>query len=283
MSNKGFLSRDFLVQFVGLLVSIIVIFVFYSSYIWPTAETVEVAARLQASQNPDEPVTPNRSFAVIMKNNEQLVCMILMTWALIIIVYKYLNLRAEQAVSKVNFVSISPGERIIPDDALGFYKDVEGLQRRNHRLKGKILPEVILAALQRFDATHSIQDAAHAVSERAEMAYEQLESDLSLIRYIAWAIPSVGFIGTVRGISEALGQADRAIQGDIGGVTSSLGLAFNSTFIALLLSIGLMLMVHLLQSKQESLLIELEDFVSKSVVGAMKTPVADTSSVTFNG
>ncbi|MBT6768140.1 MAG: MotA/TolQ/ExbB proton channel family protein, partial [Opitutales bacterium] len=118
----------------------------------------------------------------------------------------------------------------------------------------------------------SIQDAAHAVSERAEMAYEQLESDLSLVRYIAWAIPSVGFIGTVRGIGEALEQADKAIQGDISGVTSNLGLAFNSTFVALMLSIVLMLMVHLLQSKQESLIIDLQDTATKKVIGLMKKP-----------
>jgi len=283
MNSKGFLSRDFLVQFLGLVVSVIFMTVLYESYIRPTAYNVELEAGLQAIQNPDEPVVANRSFSVIMKNNEQFVCMILMMWATIMIGYKFVKLKAEQSVSKVNFVDISPGERIIPEEALGFHKDVEGLIRRQPSLKGRILPEIILSALQRFDATQSIQDAAHAVSERAEMAYDQLESDLSLIRYIAWAIPSVGFIGTVRGISEALGQADRAIRGDIGGVTSSLGLAFNSTFIALLLSIGLMLMVHLLQSKQESLLIDMQDFVSKRVVGAMKTPVADTSGVTFNG
>jgi biopolymer transport protein ExbB/TolQ len=113
------------------------------------------------------------------------------------------------------------------------------------------------------------------------MAYEQLESDLSLIRYIAWAIPSVGFIGTVRGISEALGQADMAIQGDISGVTSSLGLAFNSTFIALLLSIALMLMVHLLQSKQETLIIDMEDLATKKVITLMKTPAAEGSQINY--
>ena len=58
-----------------------------------------------------------------------------------------------------------------------------------------------------------------------------------MIRYISWAIPSIGFIGTVRGIGEALAQADKAVQGDIAGVTQSLGVAFNSTFIALLISI----------------------------------------------
>ena len=64
-----------------------------------------------------------------------------------------------------------------------------------------------------------------------------------MIRYISWAIPSIGFIGTVRGIGEALGQADIAVQGDISGVTQSLGVAFNSTFIALLISIFLMFLV----------------------------------------
>ena len=68
-----------------------------------------------------------------------------------------------------------------------------------------------------------------------------------MIRYISWAIPSIGFIGTVRGIGEALAQADKAVQGDIAGVTQSLGVAFNSTFIALLISIFLMFLVHQLQ------------------------------------
>ena len=61
-----------------------------------------------------------------------------------------------------------------------------------------------------------------------------------MVRYITWAIPSIGFIGTVRGIGDALGQAYKAVEGDISGVTVSLGVAFNSTFVALVLSIIMM-------------------------------------------
>jgi biopolymer transport protein ExbB/TolQ len=57
---------------------------------------------------------------------------------------------------------------------------------------------------------------------------DRLDSELSLLRYIAWAIPAIGFIGTVRGIGNALAQAHRAMQGDLSGVTQSLGTAFNS-------------------------------------------------------
>lgn len=272
MKNKGFFSRDFIVLSLGLLVSIFFVGSVYRYYIWPTAEDIEIARRVEASQNPDQAQVAPRSAVVILKDNEQMFCLMLMMWATIIISYKFLLLYRERSVSVYPFLNISRGERILPGEALAHYKDLESAVRRNRRLQGRILPQVILAALHRFDSTRSIQDAQHSVQQRTEMAYEELESDLSLVRYIAWAIPSVGFIGTVRGIGEALALAEEAIKGDISGVTAALGLAFNSTLIALLLSIVLMFLLHLLQSKQEKLLIEMEDFATQKVIGLMKTP-----------
>ena len=60
-----------------------------------------------------------------------------------------------------------------------------------------------------------MQDAANEVHERAELANNELESALGLVRYIAWAIPAIGFIGTVRGIGDALNFAEQAIHGDV--------------------------------------------------------------------
>jgi biopolymer transport protein ExbB/TolQ len=91
-----------------------------------------------------------------------------------------------------------------------------------------------------------------------------------MIRYISWAIPSIGFIGTVRGIGEALAQADKAVQGDIAGVTQSLGVAFNSTFIALLISIFLMFLVHQLQLLQERLVYDTENYTNDKLIRHMK-------------
>jgi biopolymer transport protein ExbB/TolQ len=92
-----------------------------------------------------------------------------------------------------------------------------------------------------------------------------------MIRYIAWAIPSVGFIGTVRGIGEALGQAHRAVDGDIAGVTQSLGTAFNSTFVALLISIVIMFLLHQLQSLQERLVYEYSSKVDEDLINRMQS------------
>ncbi len=97
-----------------------------------------------------------------------------------------------------------------------------------------------------------------------------------MVRYLAWAIPSIGFIGTVRGIGEALGLAHKAVEGEIAGVTRSLGVAFNSTFIALLLSIVLMFVLHQLQLQQERLVLDTETYLDRHLVRHLQVATPST-------
>ena len=129
-----------------------------------------------------------------------------------------------------------------------------------------LLPRSLLGALRRFAVTGNIQDVSNTAKEACDAEADRLESELSMVRYIAWAIPSIGFIGTVRGIGEALAQAHKAVEGDIAGVTQSLGVAFNSTFIALLISIVLMFLVHQLQLNQERLVLDTEDYLDRYLI-----------------
>jgi biopolymer transport protein ExbB/TolQ len=91
-----------------------------------------------------------------------------------------------------------------------------------------------------------------------------------MVRYIAWAIPAIGFIGTVRGIGMALSEAYRAVEGDIAGVTDALGVAFNSTLVALLLSIVLMFLVHQLQLAQERLVLGAQSYCEDRLLPHLK-------------
>ena len=125
-------------------------------------------------------------------------------------------------------------------------------------------------AIQRFAATRNVQDSATSLRNVCESEGERLESELSTIRYIAWAIPSVGFIGTVRGIGAALSQANKAVEGDITGVTQSLGVAFNSTFIALVISIVLMFFIHQLQLMQERLVLDSESYGDLHLISRLR-------------
>ena len=74
----------------------------------------------------------------------------------------------------------------------------------------------------------------------------------------------------MRGIGDALGQAHRAVEGDITGVTASLGVAFNSTFIALVISIVLMFFIHQLQLTQERLVLDSERYVDRWLIRRLR-------------
>ena len=160
-------------------------------------------------------------------------------------------------------IPLGEGTKIFPEDAREYSRQVQSLPDPQRQ---SLLPRAILAALNRFTATRSIQDVSATAHGLCQAEAERLESELSMVRYIAWAIPSIGFIGTVRGIGEALGQAHKAVEGDIAGVTQSLGVAFNSTFIALLISIILMFALHQLQLYQERLVQETETYLDQELI-----------------
>jgi biopolymer transport protein ExbB/TolQ len=71
-------------------------------------------------------------------------------------------------------------------------------------------------------------------------------------------------------IGGALSLAHRAVDGDISGVTQNLGVAFNSTFIALLISIVIMFMVHQLQLLQERQIFETETYCDENLISHME-------------
>lgn len=190
-----------------------------------------------------------------------------MFWALAIMGYKTREILRERTLLDEELVPIAEGMRILPEDTREFARQVQALPEERQSM---LLPRALLNALRRFNTTRQISDVSGSTNTIFESEAERLESELSMIRYISWAIPSIGFIGTVRGIGEALAQADKAVQGDIAGVTQSLGVAFNSTFIALLISIFLMFLVYQLQLLQERLVYDGQNYVDDKLIRHMK-------------
>ena len=258
---KKHIPTEFVFQMASLLIAVIVVHAFYVAVVRPNADAIIEEQQIQIEENPD--YVPERSFFVIIRDFEQEACFVLMLWALSILGYKAYAASLERALLQQDLVPIAEGMRILPEDTREYARQIQALPDDE---KGMLLPRVLLSALQRFGATRNVQDGSSSAHTLVESEAERLESELSMIRYIAWAIPSIGFIGTVRGIGAALAQAHRAVEGDISGVTQNLGVAFNSTFIALLLSIVLMFLVHQLQLLQERLVFETESYTDDHLI-----------------
>jgi biopolymer transport protein ExbB/TolQ len=258
---KNRMSSEFIFQLFALLIAVIVVHALYVGAIRPSADAqIQKQMELQASGGD---FVPERSFTVVIRDFEQEACFILLIWALAIMGYKGKKTLEEQSVLDRALVDIPDGTSVLPEDAREYSRSLEALPAKEQDF---LLPRTLLSALQRFATTGSIQAVSDTIKEQCEVESDRLDSELSMVRYIAWAIPSIGFIGTVRGIGDALGQAYKAVEGDISGVTVSLGVAFNSTFVALVLSIVIMFCLHQLQLSQERLVLDCQRYADKRLM-----------------
>ncbi|MEM8721811.1 MAG: flagellar motor protein MotA [Cyanobacteria bacterium P01_G01_bin.39] len=105
------------------------------------------------------------------------------------------------------------------------------------------------------------------------------ESSYSFPRILVWAIPLLGFIGTVIGISGAVsgftgflensGDVEQIKEG-IGQVTSNLGLAFDTTLLALFLSVLVMIPLVLVERYESRLLLGIDVFINDKLIPRLR-------------
>lgn len=115
-----------------------------------------------------------------------------------------------------------------------------------------------------FDA---LTQSADDLNDGLQLLWRRHEESWLLPRYLSWAVPVLGFIGTVLGISLAAEGIRRIIASDAGlaslsadldGAIAPLGIAFDTTLIALSLSVVLTLALALVQRGEERLLATIE-------------------------
>jgi biopolymer transport protein ExbB/TolQ len=258
-------GSDLLFQAASFVAAALLVQTVYVTVVWPRSESVLAAqaARMQV----DPMYVQERSIWVILRDYEQETEIVLMLWALAVIGQKWVGLRRERRLLERDLVPLAEGMKILPEDVREYARQLQNLP--GDQREG-LVPRSLLAALHRFGATRSIADASASAHGVCEGEVDRLDSELSLLRYIAWAIPAIGFIGTVRGIGDALAQAHRAMQGDLSGVTQGLGTAFNSTLVALLLSLFLMFLLHHLQTDQERLVRDAEAYLDERLIQSLR-------------
>ena len=261
---KKIKSNGFLFEIAALIVITIIVQGFYATVVRPKAEALRAFDAEQMKHDPN--YVPKRSLFVIIKDPEQEVCFILSLWALAIMGYKAWSLRRGEQLLGMDLLKLPDGMKILPEDSRDYARQVEALPPE---MRGELLPRALLSGLHRFGSTRNIQDVSSAIHDTCELEFGRLDAELSMVRYVAWAIPAIGFVGTVRGIGESLQQAHKAVEGDVSGVVAGLGISFNSTLVALSLSIFVMFLLHQIQLRQERAVLDTEEFLDEKVIRQM--------------
>ncbi|MDR2130909.1 MAG: MotA/TolQ/ExbB proton channel family protein [Odoribacteraceae bacterium] len=149
------------------------------------------------------------------------------------------------------------------DDANQLKQNVQQVER-SHKF---FLTDLVKRCCTKYRLSKSSSEVLELTDAQIHIYRSELESEQSFIRYVAWAIPSVGFIGTVIGISASLEYTSQASTPEgIERVTTLLAVAFDTTLIALVLSIFLMYAIHHLQKKQDDLFYRINDYVIENLI-----------------
>lgn len=124
-------------------------------------------------------------------------------------------------------------------------------------------------SLRRLHITGSTGELATILSELSALDEQRFASGHTMIRFLLAVIPVVGFIGTVLGISLAIGGFPAMLQASGGGeglrepiaqVTGSLGVAFHTTLLALVQAGLLMFLQAYVQRREEDFLTRVDAF-----------------------
>lgn len=238
----------------------------YSLVVLPRADAWTAAQRELVASTPG--YRPERSFFVIIKDNEQKATIIIAAWATLLSFMQFGYTRQQRKLLDADLLRLPPGVVILPEDALDYTRRLEQLPGKERDF---VVPRVLRAALNRFGTTRNVQDVSTTVHNTCESEMARLDSELSMLRFSVWATPALGFIGTVRGIGVALQGAELAMKGDTSAVTGGLGVSFNSTLIALTLCLMLMFLLHEIQLAQERFILDTERYADEQLVARLSS------------
>lgn len=102
----------------------------------------------------------------------------------------------------------------------------------------------------------------------ADEDFGHMIGSYAFIRIVIWAIPILGFLGTVIGITLAIAKlSPQALEKSLTAVTGGLGVAFDTTALALSLSIILMFAKYFVEQMESKLLTKVDSRVQRELVG----------------
>ena len=107
----------------------------------------------------------------------------------------------------------------------------------------------------------------------------RMQSSYALLWFIIWAVPIMGFLGTIIGITNAVSNlSPKALEQSLSGVTSGLGVAFDTTALSLSLATVLMFVKYFVERSENALLSRVDERANAELVGRFADDGAATSS-----
>ncbi len=202
---------------------------------------------------------------------------LLFCWSLAILGIKFFKLRLQRKTLLYDVVPKDPSFVLSPETASDV---IDQIYRTVDDPRQFSLFNRIIVALGNLRNLGRVGDVEEMLRSHADHETVIMETSYSLLRGFIWAIPVLGFIGTVIGLSQAVGGFGRVlgvandmsrITTSLKGVTAGLATAFETTLLALVAALILQLIVTFLKKSEEEFLEACTEYCLRRLVSRLRT------------
>ncbi len=203
---------------------------------------------------------------LLQRGWSQVVTFFLMFWCLAILVMKFLNILRQERAMLLVALPDTIGKEIDLQNLGEFYKNLLTFPKN---LRNTYLINRLRKALEFFYIRQNNPEVAQMITTSSEVDAAKVAGSYSVVKVFLWAIPIMGFIGTVLGIGAAIGGFGAvldggsdmdAIKGPLQEVLGSMGQAFDTTLVALVFSIILSFPAASLQGREDDVVISVDAY-----------------------
>lgn len=135
---------------------------------------------------------------------------------------------------------------------------------------------IAVSNLKNLGRVSDVDDILRSIGERDESAHQ---TSFATLAGFLWAIPVLGFIGTVLGLAQSIGKFSELLdrQSDVSGivgslkeVTGGLSTAFETTLLALVIALVVQLWMTAQKKSEEVFLDDCHEYCLKQIVSRIK-------------
>src|SRR6516162_267704 len=203
--------------------------------------------------------------ARLLLGPEQIASYCCAVWAGFILLRRKLEVLRQRRALSMELVPTDEGSRILPEDARPLLRKMDQIVAQRGPF---ILANMVRLALGKYAISHSAPDVGEVVRTQADVEQGRLVSSMATVQYLTWAIPALGFLGTVRGLAASFTMAasDKSSDAFITEASHHLNFAFDCTLIALALSLVIMYFLHNVQRSEETLIIDCQQYCQEHML-----------------
>jgi flagellar motor component MotA len=194
----------------------------------------------------------------------------LFTWGCVILALKWKKSQRQRQAMLLDILPARLSSEINSESVGPVLDHIYNLPKR---LRDSLMVNRIRKGLELFEKRNNNAEVSSLLTAQSDIDANRSTGSYILLKVFLWAIPILGFIGTVQGLSIAVGNLDmnntadpEAIKGAIGKLTGGLGIAFDTTLLGLVLSMIMSFPMAAMQKREEETLTLIDAFCTEKLL-----------------